>query len=92
LPPQKNLERGYTVTDYRIGIILIAILGLSQRFRQPLDLLPIDAGHVRMDVRNFRWFLRQKLLQSVLAGLQFAHAIGHATRVAAFFNHSEHLL
>jgi hypothetical protein len=37
---------------------LITILGVVERFRQPLDLLPVDTGHVWMDVRNIRWFLR----------------------------------
>jgi hypothetical protein len=39
-----------------------------------------------MDVQNILWSLRQKFLQHVLAGLQFPHTIGHAARVAAFFN------
>jgi hypothetical protein len=52
---------------------LITILGVVERFRQPLDLFPIDAGHVRMDVRNIRWLPRQKSLQHVLAGLQALH-------------------
>ncbi len=33
-----------------------------------------------MDVRNIRWFPRYKVLQRVLAGLQFEHTIGHAAR------------
>ena len=45
-----------------------------------------------MDVRNIRLSLRQKVLQQVLAGLQFAHTIGHAVRVRSFFNHTQHLL
>jgi len=34
---------------------LVTILWVVERFRQPLDLLPIDTRHVRMDVRNIRW-------------------------------------
>jgi hypothetical protein len=37
-----------------------------------------DTGHVRMDVRNIRSFLRQKSLNHVLARLEFAHTFGHA--------------
>ncbi len=69
---------------------LVAVARVGQRLGEPLHLAAVDVRDLRVDVGHVDRNGGEALVQLVLPGLQFAHAVHHAPRIAAVLDHRDH--